>query len=291
MRIDRTTGVLFQTDTALDAAARALLAAFGLRARELRLFSESRSPGRRPRLRRERRPASTAAVRHRASNACIITGNFIPAQRDVLLERALAWKADVLVMCDDDMVLSPNALRQILRPARSGSRNAALAGALYYSRDGFRPMVVDRWDENDTPTAVIPAFDREPVPVDGVGFGCVALRVSRPARADAAFFRGPHTSSNAAPAGCAYATRTISSARAFGKLGIACFSTPACAAVTTIASRAPLRPRPGSRRKLRDGNAWPRWLTATRCWSRARPAPTSTTESHVRANVDYVIVP
>ena len=39
-------------------------------------------------------------------------------------------------------------------------------------------MVVDEWDEHDTRTAVIPAFDREPVAVDGVGFGCVAIRIA-----------------------------------------------------------------------------------------------------------------
>ena len=202
----------------------------------------------------------------------LMTGNFVPAQRDLIVERALERNADVLIMCDDDMVLSPNALVDLCALLEADARNA-LAGALYYSRDSFRPMVVDRWDENDTRTAVIPAFDREPVPVDGVGFGCVALRVSALRELMPRISR-PTCSSNAAPAGCAYATRTISSARAFGKLGIACFSTPACAAVTTIASRAPLRPRPGSRRKLRDGNAWPRWLTATPVLVEARPAPT-----------------
>jgi len=107
----------------------------------------------------------------------LITGNFIPAQRDLIVERALERNADVLVMCDDDMVLPTNALVDLCAALDTHPR-AALAGALYYSRDGFRPMVVDHWDQNDTRTAVIPAFECEPVAVDGVGFGCVALRMS-----------------------------------------------------------------------------------------------------------------
>ncbi|HTC29956.1 MAG TPA: glycosyltransferase [Candidatus Acidoferrum sp.] len=106
-----------------------------------------------------------------------VTGNFVPAQRDLIVERALALNSDVLLMCDDDMVLAPNAWVDLCGLLEAEPR-AALVGALYYSRDGFRPMVVDRWDENDTRSAVIPAFDREPVAVDGIGFGCVAIRVS-----------------------------------------------------------------------------------------------------------------
>jgi len=107
----------------------------------------------------------------------LITGNYVPAQRDLIAERALDVGADVLVMCDDDMVLPPNAVVDLCAALDTRPR-AALAGALYYSRDSFRPMVIARWDESDTRTAIIPAFDREPVAVDGVGFGCVALRVN-----------------------------------------------------------------------------------------------------------------
>ena len=107
----------------------------------------------------------------------VITGNYVPAQRDLLVERALERDADILVMCDDDMVLPPHALAQLCASLDAHPK-AALAGALYYSRDGFRPMVVDRWDGGDTRTAVIPAFDRNPVSVDGIGFGCVAIRAA-----------------------------------------------------------------------------------------------------------------
>jgi GT2 family glycosyltransferase len=105
----------------------------------------------------------------------LVTGNFVPAQRDLIVERALEQNADVLLMCDDDMVLARSAWVDLCA-ALENDPGAALAGALYYSRDSFRPMVVDRWDEKDTRTATIPAFDREPVAVDGVGFGCVAIR-------------------------------------------------------------------------------------------------------------------
>ena len=104
-----------------------------------------------------------------------VTGNFIPAERDLLVERALDAGADVLVMCDDDMVLPADAIATLCATLESDER-AAIAGALYYSRDGFRPMAVDRWDEHDTRTALVPAFDRDPVAVDGIGFGCVAIR-------------------------------------------------------------------------------------------------------------------
>ncbi|MGA7747833.1 MAG: hypothetical protein WCA52_12570 [Candidatus Aquilonibacter sp.] len=107
----------------------------------------------------------------------VVTGNYVPAQRDLIVERALELNADVVVMCDDDMVLPNDALIGLCS-ALDANESAALAGALYYSRDSFRPMVVDEWDEHDTRTAVIPAFDREPIAVDGVGFGCVAIRVA-----------------------------------------------------------------------------------------------------------------
>lgn len=108
----------------------------------------------------------------------IVTGNFVPAQRDVLVDRALRWNADVVAMCDDDMIVPPDAFAKLCDLLRSDAR-IALAGALYYSRDGLRPMVVDGWDAADTTQGWIPAFDdRTPVDVAGVGFGCVAIRAS-----------------------------------------------------------------------------------------------------------------
>jgi hypothetical protein len=107
----------------------------------------------------------------------VVTGNYIPAERDLIVERALERNADILVMCDDDIVLPQDAIVRLCATLEANPK-AALAGALYYSRDGFRPMVVDRWNGRDTRSAVIPAFDREPVAVDGVGFGCVAIKTT-----------------------------------------------------------------------------------------------------------------
>ncbi len=106
----------------------------------------------------------------------VITGNFVPAQRELIVRRALDRGADRLLMVDDDMVLPPGALTE-LSSVLDADPTCALAGSLYYSRDGFRPMAVDRWDANDTTTANVPAFDREPVVVDGIGFGCVLVRL------------------------------------------------------------------------------------------------------------------
>lgn len=117
-------------------------------------------------------PADVSAVERG-----VITGNFVPAQRDLLVERAIEHGADILVMCDDDMVLPSEAIVRLCATLQTSER-AAVAGALYYSRDGFRPMAVDSWDPADTRTAVIPAFDTAPVRVAGVGFGCVAIRMA-----------------------------------------------------------------------------------------------------------------
>lgn len=105
------------------------------------------------------------------------TGNFVPAQRELIARRALAAGADLLWMVDDDIVLPPEALAS-LAAVLEAEPDAGLAGALYYSRDGLRPMAADCWSSADTTTAAIPAFAGEPVPVDAIGFGCVLLRVS-----------------------------------------------------------------------------------------------------------------
>jgi hypothetical protein len=106
------------------------------------------------------------------------TGNFVPGQRELILRRAISSGVDLLAMIDDDLVLPPNAL-PLLADILKGNPACALAGALYYSRDGLRPMAVSGWDETRTTSAHTPAFDdRTPVQVDGIGFGCVLIRCS-----------------------------------------------------------------------------------------------------------------
>jgi hypothetical protein len=110
-----------------------------------------------------------------ALERAVVTGNYVPAQRDLIAERALELGVEMVIMVDDDIVLPPDAIVQLCAVLDADPK-AGLAGGLYYSRDRFRPMVVDRWNEHDTSTALIPAFDSDPVAVDGVGFGCVVIR-------------------------------------------------------------------------------------------------------------------
>jgi hypothetical protein len=105
------------------------------------------------------------------------TGNAVAVQREMIARDAVARGADLLAMIDDDIVAPPDALVR-LAGALEADPEAALAGALYYSRDSARPMAVSRWNSKDTTSAAIPAYGGErAVPVDGVGFGCVVVRV------------------------------------------------------------------------------------------------------------------
>ena len=117
-------------------------------------------------------PSSVTAV-----DRYVVTGNYVPAQRELIAERALDLGADLLAMCDDDMVVPPDALARLI-DVLTADPACGIAGALYYSRDGFRPMAVSRWNDRNTTAATIPAFAHAPVAVDGIGFGCVVLRVS-----------------------------------------------------------------------------------------------------------------
>ncbi len=107
----------------------------------------------------------------------LVTGNFIPAQRELIFEEAVARGFDVLAMIDDDIVFPPDALERLIGVLQQDPR-VGIAGALYYSRDGLRPMAVANWQGSDTTTALVPAFGAEPTEVDGVGFGCVVIRVA-----------------------------------------------------------------------------------------------------------------
>ena len=127
-------------------------------------------------------PQSVSSLEHYT-----VQGNFIAAQRELIVERALECNADVLVMCDDDMILPKDALALLLTVLENDSA-CGLVGALYYSRDGFRPMAVDDWSAENTTSASIPAFDRAPVRVGGVGFGCVAIPSSALNRLTAPYF-------------------------------------------------------------------------------------------------------
>jgi GT2 family glycosyltransferase len=104
-----------------------------------------------------------------------VTGNFAPAQRELIARHALRVNADYLFMVDDDIVLPADALVKLFHLFEE-REDCGIAGALYYARDGIRPMAVASWDPGDTTTAYTPAFAHEPVQVDGVGFGCVLIK-------------------------------------------------------------------------------------------------------------------
>ncbi len=117
-------------------------------------------------------PSVTAAER------LVWTGNAVAVQREMIARDAVARGADLLAMIDDDIIVEPDALVRLIA-ALDADPGAALAGALYYSRDSARPMAVARWSSADTTTAAIPAYGGDRVAlVDGIGFGCVVLRVA-----------------------------------------------------------------------------------------------------------------
>jgi hypothetical protein len=108
----------------------------------------------------------------------IAFGNFVPAQRELIADDAIDGGYDYLLFLDDDIVFPANTLTSLLQVAEQHPETAVV-GALYYSRDSIRPMVVADWNGNDTTTAAIPAFSSSSSDVvDGIGFGCALLRVS-----------------------------------------------------------------------------------------------------------------
>jgi GT2 family glycosyltransferase len=113
-----------------------------------------------------------------SADRLVWTGNFVAVQREMIARDAVARDADLLAMIDDDIVLPPDALARLIG-ALDDDPLAAVAGALYYSRDSARPMAVSRWVSTDTTSAAIPPYATgHVVPVDGVGFGCVVVRVA-----------------------------------------------------------------------------------------------------------------
>lgn len=112
-----------------------------------------------------------------AASNITISGNFVPAQRELIVRHALREQADMLLMIDDDIVAPPFAVTRLLDVMQTDPQ-CGLAGGLYYSRDGLRPMAVANWDPHDTAAAHTPAFENAAVQVDGVGFGCVLIRCS-----------------------------------------------------------------------------------------------------------------
>lgn len=118
----------------------------------------------------------------------VVSGNYIPAQRELIMRDAIEGNLDYLFFVDDDIVLPVDALDRLLETAEADPKTGVVGG-LYYSRDSARPIVVADWHSGDTSTAHIPAFtSRSTDAVDGVGFGCALLRVATAAAMEQPYF-------------------------------------------------------------------------------------------------------
>ena len=118
----------------------------------------------------------------------IAVGNYIPAQRELIMNDAIDGGFDYLFFVDDDVALPEDALANLIATSEADPATAVV-GALYYSRDSARPIVVADWDSSDTTTAHIPAFTSTSTdPVAAIGFGCALLRVSAAKNLAAPYF-------------------------------------------------------------------------------------------------------
>lgn len=109
----------------------------------------------------------------------VFFGNYVPAQREMILREAIRRDFDYLLMIDDDVIVPSNAIEALVAIAQSDAQTAVVGG-LYYSRDGLKPMAVDDWHSTSTSSAAIPAFSSNSQGVvSGVGFGCVLIDVAK----------------------------------------------------------------------------------------------------------------
>lgn len=111
----------------------------------------------------------------------VVTGNYVPAQRELIMRDAIDGDYDYLFFVDDDIVLPSDALELLVATAEADPATAVVGG-LYYSRDSLKPIAVADWDSTATSSAHVPAFTSMSTDaVDGIGFGCALLRIA-PAR-------------------------------------------------------------------------------------------------------------
>jgi hypothetical protein len=118
----------------------------------------------------------------------VAVGNYVPGQRELIMNDAIDDLFDYLFFVDDDIVLPEDALEKLITTAEADP-STAVVGGLYYSRDSARPIAVAGWDSSDTSSAHIPAFTSTSTDiVSGVGFGCALLRVSAAKALTAPYF-------------------------------------------------------------------------------------------------------
>jgi hypothetical protein len=134
-------------------------------------------------LARLKLPRGVAALKR-----SVAVGNYIPGQRELIMNDAIDEGFDYLLFVDDDIVLPEDALDKLLATAEADP-STAVVGGLYYSRDSTRPIAVADWVSSDTSSAHIPAFTSTSTGVvAGIGFGCALLRVSAATKLHAPYF-------------------------------------------------------------------------------------------------------
>ncbi|HUA08791.1 MAG TPA: hypothetical protein VMA98_05900 [Candidatus Acidoferrales bacterium] len=101
-----------------------------------------------------------------ASMHSIVSGDFAPAQREMLFVQAMDWGAEYILTLDDDVAPSPSAVMDLIDAIRSDAA-AGIVGALTNGRDGS-PAVAGNWD----------AASPVPQVVEAIGFGCAIVRAS-----------------------------------------------------------------------------------------------------------------
>jgi Glycosyl transferase family 2 len=134
-------------------------------------------------LARLRLPPSIPALQR-----SVVTGNYVPAQRELIMRDAIDGNYDYLFFVDDDIVLPPDALELLVATAETDPATAVVGG-LYYSRDSLKPIAVADWDSTGTASAHVPAFTSTSTDiVDGIGFGCALLRIAAARKLAAPYF-------------------------------------------------------------------------------------------------------
>lgn len=134
-------------------------------------------------LARLRLPASIPSLQR-----SVVTGNYVPAQRELIMRDAIDGNYDYLFFVDDDIILPPEALELLVATAEADPATAVVGG-LYYSRDSLKPIAVADWDSSGTASAHVPAFTSTSTDiVDGIGFGCALLRIAAARKLTAPYF-------------------------------------------------------------------------------------------------------
>ncbi|BDE06267.1 hypothetical protein WPS_15430 [Vulcanimicrobium alpinum] len=103
-----------------------------------------------------------------SSERVVWTGNFVPAQREMIARDAVRLDVDYVAMLDDDVVVPRDALIRLLDVLQRDP-GAAISGAFCGTSDSNSLAAT---------SGTLSALSEGPVRVDGLGFACVVLRVA-----------------------------------------------------------------------------------------------------------------